>query len=88
MSKADSSQIDHLNNSTNPKLCTQFLEIPHGQFLGFYLLISFLKMLKEVMFFSSPGIKFQIIRPKYLIEFDPFSAVLICGMTKSDFERR
>ena len=40
------------------------------------------------MFFGSSGIKFQIIRPKYLIEFDPFSAVLIYGITKSDFVRR
>ena len=45
------SRIDYSNNSTNPKLYTYFLQIPHGQFLGFHLLISFLKMFKEVMFF-------------------------------------
>ena len=29
-----------------------------------------------------------LIGPEYLIEFDHFSAVLICRKTKSDFERR
>ena len=38
--------------------------------------------------FSSFGIKFQIIEPKYLIELDPFSTVLFCKITKTDFERR
>ena len=81
-------QTDYLNNSTKHKLCTLFLQILHGQFLGFHLLVSFLKMLNEVMFVSSSRIKFQMIGPKYLIEFDPFSTALICGITKSDFERR
>ena len=40
------------------------------------------------MFVSSSGIKFRIIGPKYLIEFDPFSTVLICVITESNFERR
>ena len=45
-------------------------------------------MYKEVMFFSFSVIEFQMIGPKYQIEFDPFSTVLICGITKSDIERR
>ena len=52
-------------------------------FKVFHILISFLKMFKEVIFFSSSGIKFLLI-----IEFDPFCTVQICGITKSDFERK
>ena len=52
-------------------------------FYKFYM-DSFLKMFKEVIFFSTSGIKFQIIGPKYLIEFDPFSTALICEIAKSD----
>ena len=82
------SQTDYLNNSINCKLCKQFLQILHEQFLGFHILIYFLKMFNKVMFLSFSKTKFQIIGPKYLIEIDPFGRVLICKRSKPDFECR
>ena len=81
-------QIDYSNNSTNPKATYVVSTNLRGQFLGFYLLIAFLKMFKKIMFLSSSGIKLQIIGRKYLVYFDPFSTVLICGITKSNFQHR
>ena len=61
----------------------------HGQLLGFDPLILFLNFSRESLYLiSSGGTKLQIIGPQYLIEFDPFNTVLICGMTKSGFTRK